>query len=155
MSCPIRSNRGFVSQAFLTGAKQNFARKHKVPIDNVDFSYNVLGETPEGTPEDGVYVYGIFLEGARFSSEHGMLAESEPKVLFTELPMMWLRPQELANLPDTPHYVCPLYKTSDRRGTLSTTGHSTNFVMYLKLPSNLPQTHWVLRGVAGLCQLDD
>ena len=145
----------FFTQAFLTGAKQNFARKHAVSIDQVDFSYNVLDETPAGTPEDGVYVYGIFLEGARFNKDTALLGESEPKILLTDLPMMWLRPQNVTDLPEVPHYSCPLYKTSDRRGTLSTTGHSTNFVMYLKLPSDQPQSHWVLRGVAGLTQGDD
>lgn len=102
-----------------------------------------------------MYVYGVFLEGARYSKETSMLAECEPKVLFVDLPMMWLRPTKLDELVEEPHYKCPLYKTTERKGTLSTTGHSTNFVMYLKLPSDQPESHWVKRGVAGLTQLED
>jgi len=59
---------------------------------------------------------------------------------------------------EMPHtYVCPVYKTARRAGTLSTTGHSTNFVLYLNLPmqEKHAEKHWYKRGVAMLTTLSD
>lgn len=64
------------------------------------------------------------------------------------MPILWLRPQQFRQKPETGFYDCPVYKTLTRAGTLSTTGHSTNFVMYLEIPSDREQSHWINRGLA-------
>lgn len=153
----------FFTQAFLTGVKQNFARQEQIPIDTLLFHYHVLtGENDRDTstpPSTGCYIEGIFMEGARWDEEVGAIAESLPKVLKTLMPIIWLQPRStveegvtLDQTPDT--YNCPMYKTSERKGVLSTTGQSTNFVMEIYIPSKKPQKHWVKRGVALLCMPD-
>ncbi|KOB72046.1 Dynein heavy chain 1, axonemal [Operophtera brumata] len=84
----------YFPQAFLTGALQNYARKHVIAIDTVAYGF-----------------------------ENGF-------------------------------FECPIYKTLLRAGTLSTTGHSTNYVMTVELATHKPQAHWIKRGVALFCALD-
>ena len=64
-------------------------------------------------------------------------------------------PMRQADIKPNSHYNCPVYRTPDRRGVLATTGHSTNFVMFIRMPTDLEPSHWTLRGVALMTSLAD
>merc|ERR1711988_1728744 len=160
----------YFTQAFLTGTKQNYARRQNLPIDECQYETNVLTEAEEkgitAPPEHGAYIWGTFLDGARWDRESHALQESNPKELFVPMPTIHLLPMHFTKLEGvkdsdvggTAHkYVAPCYKTSIRFGVLSTTGHSTNFVMFFRIPMDPKhnQRHWIKRGTAMLSQLDD
>ncbi len=71
------------AQSFLTAGLQNFARRQRIPIDEVAYDFEVLGTDPAAVteaPADGVAVYGLFLEGAAWDAAGAKLCESQPKV---------------------------------------------------------------------------
>lgn len=158
----------FFPQSFLTGTLQSYARKHSLPIDSLRFDFEVLPHTlnqksiyelrANGASEnsdlygglfhakDGIIVHGLFIEAGKWDSTRGGLCDPDIGELSPRLPALWLKPcMEL----DVRHrYEAPLYKTPVRAGVLSTTGHSTNFVLSLLLESDKPPEFWVLRGTA-------
>lgn len=165
----------FFPQGFLTACLQNYARKYKYPIDTVTFSFIMRDEAQEdlvNKPEDGVYLYGLFLEGARWDKRMKTLVDPKAKELFSPLPVMHMLPQANRMIPTGGIYRCPVYKVLTRTGTLSTTGHSTNFVTWIEIPSNketifrsslvsetnaqikfCDQDYWIKAGVACFCAL--
>ena len=95
----------------------------------------------------------MFLEGSRWSNTTHKIGESLPKELFSNLPMIKLLPITDRVVPTTGIYNCPIYRVVSRAGTLMTTGHSTNFVMYLELPSDEKEEIWIRAGVAAFLAL--
>ncbi|XP_036594745.1 dynein heavy chain 1, axonemal [Trichosurus vulpecula] len=147
----------FFPQAFLTGTLQNYARKRIISIDTISFEFKVMGKSLSELitrPEVGCFIHGLFLEGARWDPNRFFLAESRPKELYTEMAVIWLVPVANRKPPIRGFYVCPIYKTLTRAGTLSTTGHSTNYVIAVEIPTDKNQRHWIKRGVALICALD-
>ncbi|ORZ39411.1 dynein heavy chain and region D6 of dynein motor-domain-containing protein [Catenaria anguillulae PL171] len=140
----------FFPQGFLTGVFQNHAR-------NVSTGGSPQPDAvvqPEDDQEDGVLVRGLFIEGARWDKDKEKLQDSFPMEMFSTMPLIRFIPA-VGYQPTKDLYVCPLYKTSARAGTLSTTGQSTNFVCPVHLPSDKLSDYWITKGVALLMQLND
>ncbi|XP_040273964.1 dynein heavy chain 6, axonemal [Bufo bufo] len=167
----------FFPQGFLTGVLQNHARKYNLPIDELSFHYSVLPcyrdqaavieaiknmkfgeELPMDkelpTPEDGVFVHGMFMDASRWDDEKMVIEDALPRQMNSMLPVVHFEPRRNYH-PSPKLYQAPLYKTGARAGTLSTTGHSTNFVVTVFLPSERPSDYWISKGAALLCQLND
>lgn len=162
----------YYTQGFLTGLLQTHARKYDLPIDHLSFKFEVKpkyresqpyqdaidrGEDPDAEldlPEDGALVFGLFTDAWKWDDENMCMTESDYGVMNNTLPIFHMLP-EMDFTPPKIDYICPLYKEGLRAGTLSTTGHSTNYVVALHLPTQKPPAHWITRGAALLCQLAD
>lgn len=143
----------------MTASLQTFARKHMEAIDGLSFEFEILTVSPDQittSPADGVIVFGLYLEGARFDQTIGKVVESTPGKMYDLLPAIHFKPAVgHKQAPNT--YACPVYKTAVRKGVLSTTGMSTNYVVPIELPiyETESEQKWILAGVAALCNLTD
>lgn len=143
----------FFPQAFCTAVLQNFARSRKFAIDRINFNTAVYDNFQEDgsditqPPEAGQYIWGMFMEGCRWDSKKHVLAASHPKQLFTPMPVVLFKP-ELDWTANVTRYPCPVYKVLSRKGVLSTTGHSTNFVRDMEVDTACEPDDWIRAGVA-------
>ncbi|KUF99279.1 Cyclin-P3-1 [Phytophthora nicotianae] len=130
----------FFPQGFLTGILQNHARQFGLAIDSLSFDFlmqNQIADSIKTKPEKGgCYMTGLFLEGARWDRISHSLVDPLPKELFARMPVVHLLPTQDRQAPQSGIYRCPVYKILTRTGTLSTTGHSTNFVFWIEIPSD-------------------
>jgi dynein heavy chain len=73
----------------MTGALQTHARKYQIPIDTLNFSFAVLtidnDDQVEERPENGIYISGLFLDGARWNRVNHWLAEALPGLYWSQI----------------------------------------------------------------------
>ncbi|XP_019887304.2 dynein beta chain, ciliary [Ooceraea biroi] len=136
----------FNPQSLLTAIMQSTARKHELPLDKMCLQCDVTKKNKEeftSAPRDGAYVHGIFMEGARWDVQTGIIVDSKPKELYPAMPVINVRAitqdkQDLRNM-----YECPVYKTRTRGPT---------YVWTFNLKSKDKPAKWTLAGVALLLQ---
>ncbi|XP_073486924.1 dynein axonemal heavy chain 5-like [Aquarana catesbeiana] len=147
----------FNPQGFLTAMRQETTRMNLSKgwaLDSVILHNDVTRMMKEDVnappPADigGVYIYGLFLDGAGWDRRNTKLMEAQPKVLFTNLPVVHVYAvstngpadpkKQLTNL-----YSCPVYK-KPRRTDLT-------YIFSLYLKTVYVPDHWTMRGVALLC----
>ncbi|ESS30654.1 ATPase family associated with various cellular activities (AAA) domain-containing protein [Toxoplasma gondii VEG] len=150
----------FFPQGFLTAVLQNYARKVSAPIDALGFTFHVMSTckpeelVEEDTLEDSCYVYGLYIDGARWNYHREVIDDQLPGATHDVFPVIQFQPGVRPAVLDA-DYTCPVYKTMRRAGVLSSTGHSTNFITAIDLPTDQHPSKWILRGTALICSVED
>ena len=149
----------FFPQGFLTSVLQIFARKTKLPVDSLTFAFGFKQHTEkdlgQSSPNDGCFIYGLYSEACSVDFKSGTIKQSAANVLDSPVPVIHFKPvNALKHENNFVHYQCPLYKTKKRAGTLSTTGHSTNYIISIVVRSDHEEAYWIKRGAAFFCALD-
>ncbi|EDW38589.1 GL12690 [Drosophila persimilis] len=137
----------FNPQSLLTAIMQSTARRNDLPLDKMCLQCDVTKKQKEEfttAPRDGCCVHGIFMEGARWDIQQGIIMESRLKELYPSMPVINIRAitqdkQDLRNM-----YECPVYKTRTRG--------PTTYVSNLNLKTKDKPGKWILAGVALLLQ---
>ncbi|XP_033755107.1 LOW QUALITY PROTEIN: dynein heavy chain 5, axonemal-like [Pecten maximus] len=137
----------FNAQGFLTAMRQEVTRAHKGwALDSVILHNDVTRYSRDDIttpPSEGVYVYGLFLEGAGWERRGCRLIEPKPKILFETMPVIHIYAINSTGGQDSRMYSCPIYK-KPRRTDLT-------YIAAVNLKTNQIPDHWILRGVALLC----
>ncbi len=97
-----------------------------------------------GAPREGAYIHGLFMEGARWDTQTGMIAESKLKELNPMMPVIFIKAIPVDRQDTRNIYECPVYKTKQRGPT---------FVWTFNLKSKEKAARWTMGGVALLLQV--
>ncbi|KAL5251273.1 hypothetical protein ACHWQZ_G016836 [Mnemiopsis leidyi] len=139
---------------FLTAVLQTSARANSISVDTLswEFVVQILDDVNiTGQPKDGVYIKGMYLEGAGWDKKNCCLVEANAMQLVCEMPTIHFKPAELKKKPGRGIYSCPCYYYPDRAGTAD----RASFVVSVDLKSGAATPdHWIKRGTALLLSLD-
>lgn len=138
----------FNPQGFLTAMRQEVTRAHKGwSLDSVILYNDVTKSFREditNSPAEGVYIHGLSLDGAGWDRRNARLIEPPPKVLFTSMPVVHMYAIQNQTR-DLRLYQCPVYKKPRRT--------DQTYITFLVMKTVQSPDHWVLRGVAALCDI--
>ncbi|KAJ3249557.1 Dynein heavy chain 5, axonemal [Chytriomyces hyalinus] len=137
----------FNAQGFLTAIRQEITRAHNGwALDGVKLATEVMKQMKEditSAPSEGVYIHGLFIEGAGWDRKNIRLTESQPKVIYQAMPVIHVSATNSTDEPDPKLYRSPVYRRPRRT--------DLNYVFDVELKTVQPPDYWILRGIALLC----
>merc|ERR1719378_1748985 len=84
----------FNPQGFLTAMRQEVTRNHDGwALDEVILHNEMTRHNREDLrtpPAEGIYIYGLFIDGAGWDRRNNRLDEQTPKNLYVNLPVVWM-----------------------------------------------------------------
>ncbi|XP_048653960.1 dynein axonemal heavy chain 2 isoform X2 [Marmota marmota marmota] len=140
---------------FLTAVLQSSARQNNISVDSLSWEFIVSTVDDSNLvypPKDGVWVRGLYLEGAGWDRKNSCLVEAEPMQLVCLMPTIHFRPAESRKKSAKGMYSCPCYYYPNRAGSAD----RASFVIGIDLRSGaMTSDHWIKRGTALLMSLDN
>ncbi|XP_067124469.1 dynein axonemal heavy chain 10-like [Centruroides vittatus] len=97
----------------------------------------------------GSYISGLYLEGASWNEDSGLLEKAKYGELIQPMPILKIIPIENHRIKKQNTFCCPVYATSDRCNSL---GEGFIFEAYLNTTEH--KSFWILRGVCLLLNRD-
>ncbi len=137
----------FNPQSFLTAIMQSMARKNEWPLDKMCLQCDVTKKCREdfsSPPREGAYIHGLFMEGARWDIQTGLIQESRLKELSPGTPVMFIKAILLDKQESKNVYQCPVYKTRSRGPT---------YVWTFNLRTKEKPAKWIIAGVCLLLSI--
>eukprot|EP00072_Mus_musculus_P067792 XP_017169555.1 PREDICTED: dynein heavy chain 14, axonemal [Mus musculus] len=178
----------FSPQAFLTAMLQDYGRAQGISMDTLTFTHKVIYNISVTQEDDiskllqkrlnivrrafqqhqdhspkGVYIFGLFMEGARWDPEQEVLEDSLPSQLCCEFPDILFLPTKITEpsasqdsdqtASDLQTFECPVYYTPERSRNMI--GLPTTVLTSVHLPTKKPPSHWITMQVALLCEKNE
>jgi dynein heavy chain len=138
----------FKPNSFLTAIKQVTCVRDLLELDKLMVYTEVTKKDDpkkmEAKSKQGVYVTGLFLEGARWDKSTGSMEDSFPKVMAEMMPIINCTANLALDKADKNSYICPTYSVPIRRPW---------FVFSAQLRTKAPPDKWVLAGVAMILDM--
>jgi len=137
----------------LTALQQTSARSNGISIDLLSWDFPIVNKEVEEITEpaqEGAYMVGMFLEGAKWDRKLGCLRDASPMELHSPMPIIHFKPVENKKRPKGT-YTCPLYMYPIRTGTRER--HPFVCAVDLKSGAGVDHTFWIKRGTALLLTL--
>eukprot|EP00826_Nyctotherus_ovalis_P009734 TRINITY_DN12574_c0_g1_i5.p1 TRINITY_DN12574_c0_g1~~TRINITY_DN12574_c0_g1_i5.p1 ORF type:complete len:104 (+),score=27.87 TRINITY_DN12574_c0_g1_i5:73-384(+) len=95
-----------------------------------------------------------YVEGAMWDQSRRALTDLPPGQLYKPMNVINFIPTNAAKEIEEGTYLCPVYKTAERQGVLTTTGLSSNFILAVELPcAGDKPDKWTLRGAALITEI--